>query len=78
MFGLSTELKNKGKLATVKRSVSMLTFRALTFRQSVRGSAVDSVILVNLKFDGKHLILANKKKKNVAFLGKRSKEVTPA
>ena len=56
MFGLSTELINKGKLAAVKRSESVLTFRALAFCQRVKGSAVDSVILVNWKFDGKHLI----------------------
>ena len=56
MFGFSTELINKGKLATVKRSESVLTFRELAFRQSVKGSAVDSVILVNWQFDGKHLI----------------------
>ena len=56
MFGLPTELINKGKLATVKRSGSVLTFRALPFFQRVKGSAVDSVILVNWKFDSKHLV----------------------
>ena len=34
MFGLSTELTTKDKLATVNKDIRVLTFRALALRQS--------------------------------------------
>ena len=34
MFGLSTELITKGKLATDPKEIRVLTFRALSLRQS--------------------------------------------